>query len=113
MCLASTSPGLGFPAAAEEAGAASLPRCLAQSQTEWMQRLLGEQWYPGEPCPWGRRRRRGVSRRTTPGLSSARFLFDGEEETAAHSDILAWRIPWTEEPGGMLSMGLHSRTQLK
>ena len=25
---------------------------------------------------------------------------------AAHSSILAWRIPWTEEPGGLQSMGL-------
>ena len=25
---------------------------------------------------------------------------------AAHSNILAWRIPWTEEPGGLQSMGL-------
>ena len=24
-----------------------------------------------------------------------------EEETATHSSILAWRIPWTEEPGGL------------
>ena len=29
-----------------------------------------------------------------------------EEEMAAHSRILAWRIPWTEEPGGLQSMGL-------
>ena len=28
-----------------------------------------------------------------------------EEETATHSSILAWRIPWTEEPGGLQSMG--------
>ena len=27
-----------------------------------------------------------------------------EEEMATHSSILAWRIPWTEEPGGMQSM---------
>ena len=26
---------------------------------------------------------------------------------AAHSSILAWRIPWTEEPGGLQSMGSH------
>ena len=26
---------------------------------------------------------------------------------AAHSSVLAWRIPWTEEPGGLLSRGLH------
>ena len=28
-----------------------------------------------------------------------------EEQTAAHSSILAWRIPWTEELGGLWSMG--------
>ena len=28
-----------------------------------------------------------------------------EKEMAAHSSILAWRIPWTEEPGGLQSMG--------
>ena len=29
-----------------------------------------------------------------------------EEEMATHSSILAWRTPWTEEPGGLQSMGL-------
>ena len=29
-----------------------------------------------------------------------------EKEMATHSSILAWKIPWTEEPGGLLSMGL-------
>ena len=28
---------------------------------------------------------------------------------ATHSSILAWKIPWTEEPGGPQSMGLQSR----
>ena len=28
-----------------------------------------------------------------------------EKEMAAHSSILAWRIPWTEEPGRLLSVG--------
>jgi len=28
-----------------------------------------------------------------------------EERMATHSSILAWRIPWTEEPGGLQSMG--------
>ena len=31
-----------------------------------------------------------------------------KKETAAHSSILAWRIPWTEESGGLQSMGLQS-----
>ena len=29
-----------------------------------------------------------------------------EEGMATHSSILAWRIPWTEEPGGLQSIGL-------
>ena len=29
-----------------------------------------------------------------------------EEEMATHSSILAWKIPWTEEPGELQSMGL-------
>ena len=28
-----------------------------------------------------------------------------EEEMATHSSILAWEIPWTEEPGGLQSVG--------
>ena len=28
-----------------------------------------------------------------------------EKEMATHSSILSWRIPWTEEPGGLQSMG--------
>ena len=29
-----------------------------------------------------------------------------EEEMATHSSVVAWRIPWTEEPGRVQSMGL-------
>ena len=29
-----------------------------------------------------------------------------EKEMATHSSMLAWKIPWTEEPGGLQSMGL-------
>ena len=40
-----------------------------------------------------------------------------EKEMATHSNILAWRIPWIEEPGGSQSMGLqrvrHDKTRTK
>ena len=36
-----------------------------------------------------------------------------EKEMATHSSILAWKIPWTEDPGGLQSMGSQSRTQLR
>ena len=29
-----------------------------------------------------------------------------EKEMATHSNILAWKIPWTKEPGGLQSMGV-------
>ena len=29
-----------------------------------------------------------------------------EKRTATHSSVLAWRVPWTEEPDGLQSMGL-------
>ena len=32
-----------------------------------------------------------------------------EKEMATHSSILAWEIPWTEEPGGLQSMGSQER----
>ena len=33
-----------------------------------------------------------------------------EQEMATGSSTLAWKIPWTEEPGGLQSMGSQSRT---
>ena len=35
-----------------------------------------------------------------------------EKAVATHSSTLAWKIPWTEEPGKLQSMGLLSRTRL-
>ena len=47
-------------------------------------------------------------------LSLLTFHFDAlEKEMATHSSVLAWRIPGTGEPGGLPSMGSHSRTRLK
>ena len=33
-----------------------------------------------------------------------------EKKLATHSSILAWRTPWTEEPGSVQSMGSQSQT---
>ena len=32
---------------------------------------------------------------------------------AVHSSVLAWRIPWTEEPGGLQSLGSYTHTKKK
>ena len=44
-------------------------------------------------------------RRICKGLSFDPWV-GREEEMATHSSILAWRIPWTEEPGKLQYMGL-------
>ena len=48
-----------------------------------------------------------------PALQETRFKSLGWEDPlekgmATHSSILAWRIPWTEKPGGLQSMGLQN-----
>jgi len=35
-----------------------------------------------------------------------------EKDIATHSSILAWRIPWTKEPGRLQSMGSQTQTQV-
>ena len=49
--------------------------------------------------------------KSLPAMQETQVIFLGwedprEKETATHSSILAWRIPWTEEPGGLQFMGL-------
>ena len=52
--------------------------------------------------------------RTRPSDFTFTFHFHAlEKEMATHSSVLAWRIPGTGEPGGLLSMGSQSRTRLK
>ena len=47
----------------------------------------------------------GSSRSLKPLCLSTDYQM--EKEMASHSSILAWRIPWTREPGGLLYMGSH------
>ena len=55
--------------------------------------------------------------RNLPAVQETQVLSQGGEDPlekgmATHSGILAWRIPWTEEPGGLPSMGSQSLTRL-
>ena len=48
--------------------------------------------------------------KSLPARQETRLRFLGQEdplekEMATHSGILVWKIPWTEEPGGIQSMG--------
>ena len=52
-----------------------------------------------------------------PAMQETRVQFLGQEDPlekgmATQSSILAWEIPWTEEPGGLQSMELKSQTWL-
>ena len=40
------------------------------------------------------------------------YIYVLEMQMAAHSSILAWRIPWTEQPGGLVYGVAESRTRL-
>ena len=81
-------------------------------------RFLGKrQWHPtpvllpGKSYGWGSlvASVHGVAKSRTR-LSDFTFTFHfhaSEKEMATHSSVLAWRIPWMGEPGGLPSMGSH------
>ena len=39
------------------------------------------------------------------GSKERGYIYTLEKEMATHSSVLAWRIPWTEKPGRLQSMG--------
>ena len=51
----------------------------------------------------------GVPRTSSAGLSDP---LAAEKGMATRFSVLYWRIPWTEEPGGLQSRGLQSQTRL-
>ena len=52
--------------------------------------------------PWGRE-----ESDMTEDFTFTFYFYATEKEMATHSSVVAWRIPGTGEPGGLLSMGLH------
>ena len=49
--------------------------------------------------------------KSLPAVQETQIRFLGQEhplekEMTTHSSVLAWRSPWTEEPGGLRTMGL-------
>ena len=70
---------------------------------------------PGKSHGWRSLVGYGVSKSRT-WLSDFTFTLHFhalQKDMASHSSVLAWRIPGTEKPCGLLSMGLQSRTWLK
>ena len=61
------------------------------------------------PPPWASLVAQMIKRLLTMWETQVQSLGRGdplEKEMATHSSILAWKIPWMEEPGGFQSMGL-------
>ena len=59
-----------------------------------------------------------ISVKNLPAVQETRIQSLGredplEKETATYSSILAWKIPWIEELGGLQSVGLKSLTRLR
>ena len=62
---------------------------------------LGKEWgFPGDSVV------KNLSANAGDMGSIPRLGGSPREEMATHSSILAWEIPWAEEPGGLQSMGL-------
>ena len=63
-------------------------------------------------CAWLMAFLNGSEVKNQPAMQGTQVQFLNWEDPlekgmATHSSILAWRIPWTEEPGGLQSIGLH------
>ena len=84
---------------------------IAQSRTrlKWLSSSSSSSTYPWASLVVQRLKRLPAMRETWVSLGWEDPL---EKEMATHSSILAWRIPWTEEPGGLQSTGSQSRTWL-
>ena len=80
----------------------ALPTELCGKSIIFSDKVLGNLGFPGgasgkEPARQCRRQRDSVR--------SLGWEDPLEEGMATHSSILAWRVPWTEEPGGLQSVG--------
>ena len=71
--------------------------CMPSSRTAKSYGSFGASW-------WLKRLKRLLAMRET-WVRSLGWEDPLEKETATHSSILAWRISWTEEPGGLQSTG--------
>ena len=64
---------------------------------------MGGRWRLAERCRQGPM---AQMVKNPPAMRETWVQYPLETGKATHSSVLAWRIPWTEEPGGLQSMGL-------
>ena len=76
---------------------------LISSRMDWLDLLAVQGTLKSLPKP----QFKSISSAVLSFLYSPPLISTLEKEMATHSSIFAWRIPWTKEPGGLPSMGLH------
>ena len=74
--------------------------------------LLKQNWFTGFPSGTSGKEPSCQCKRYKTWVRSLGQQDSLAEEMTTHSRILAWRIPWTKEPGGLQSMELKSQTRL-
>ena len=67
--------------------------------------LLSEEFGPNLRLSWWLRCKESTCSAGDPGSIPGLGRSPGKKEMATHSSILAWKIPWMEEPGRLQSMG--------
>ena len=86
-------------------------RCLRHEGGTVMYEIFNKEVPERSEAPWTSQV--GLVVKKPPAVPSSGQEDSLEEGMATHSSILAWRIPWTEEPGGLQFTVLQSQTQLK
>ena len=80
-------------------GAVRRPGCPQAHETHFICFLPSSEGFPGGSVV------KNLPARQETRVASLAREDPLEKEMAAHSSVLAWRIPWTEEPGGLQTMG--------
>ena len=80
--------------------------CNWRKQPAWLQALLQSYSHQGSMVLAQRQKYRSVEQNRKPRDKSVHLWTPLEKATATHSSTLAWKIPWTEEPGKLQSMRL-------
>ena len=99
VCEKTGVPGCDHSCAFREEVAGSLGRCCVENKWWGLRRQ-------GFPSGWAVNCLPAMQETQETWIQSLNWEDGLEEGMATHSSILAWRIPWTEEPGGLQSMGL-------
>ena len=78
-----------------------------RNQPAWLQTILQSYSHQDSMVLAQKQTYRSVEQNRKPRDKSTHLWTTSEKALATHSSTLAWKIPWAEEPGRLLSMGSH------